>query len=148
MLHMNKDYFISFQSESLVFLLRIFLQWWNTRATLRVRVAILFLFSAPKRESHSSSLNPKHLQTEINHALQWLESPKCIHLSISDEDCCGMWNIIIQKLESAPDTKPDNEKWDLSRVRRNMHSSRREARGLMRRDCKLISHLHLRLYVP
>lgn len=71
----------------------------------------------------------------------------CIHLSISNEDYYGMWNIIIQKLESAADTKPDNKKQDLSRISTEIFPSKTEARILIRRDCKLISDSHFRLYL-
>lgn len=52
----------------------------------------------------------------------------------SHEDCYGIWNNITQKLESAADTKPDDEKQNFGRVRIEILPSQTEARSLMRRD--------------
>lgn len=64
----------------------------------------LFFSAYGGEDSQSSSLNLTFAD-KYQLCLQFKESPKHIHLSISDEDCYGMWNIIIQKLESAADTK-------------------------------------------
>ena len=102
------------------------------------------LFFSAMEGKQSSSLNSKHLQTNTNCALQFKESPKHIYLSTPDEDCYGMWNIIIQKLESAADTKPDNEKQNFSRI---ILPSKTGARSLIRKDRKLISDSHFQLYI-
>lgn len=83
------------------------------------------------------------MQTNTGCALQFKESPEHTHVSISDEDCYGRWDIIVQKLESAADTEPDNEKPNLSRI---ILASKTEARSLIR-DGKLISDSYFPLYI-
>lgn len=68
-------------------------------------------------------MNSEHLQAETICALQFVENPKCIYLPISDEDCCAMWIIVTQKLESAANTKTDDENGTYTELRTEIFTS-------------------------
>ena len=144
---MNKNSFsYLFPFETTVTFSLPFCPGWNTQCSTEYKQWewTFFIFFCLWRENSQSSSLSSHLQTNTGCALQFKESPEHTHLSISDEDCYGRWDIIIQKLESAADTEPDNEKPNLSRI---ILASKTEARSLIRRDGKLISDSYFPLYI-